>query len=70
MDLILVRHGESEGNAVRRLQGRIDSPLSERGGAPRAVNGTNGVCLSRGARSASPANQWADLFRSSGRSRW
>jgi broad specificity phosphatase PhoE len=31
MDLILVRHGESEGNAVRRLQGRIDSPLSERG---------------------------------------
>jgi len=29
--LILVRHGESTGNAEGRLLGRIDSPLTERG---------------------------------------
>jgi broad specificity phosphatase PhoE len=29
--LILVRHGESEGNAAGLLLGRIDSPLTERG---------------------------------------
>ena len=31
--LILVRHGESTGNAEGRLLGRIDSPLTERGSA-------------------------------------
>ena len=31
--LLLVRHGESEGNALRRLQGQADSPLSETGRA-------------------------------------
>jgi len=31
MRLVLVRHGESVGNAERRLQGRADYPLSERG---------------------------------------
>lgn len=31
--LILVRHGESAGNAEGRLLGRIDSPLTERGQA-------------------------------------
>lgn len=31
MDIVLVRHGESEGNADGRLQGRRDSPLSARG---------------------------------------
>jgi len=31
MDLLLVRHGESEGNAQGRLQGAIDSPLSAHG---------------------------------------
>jgi broad specificity phosphatase PhoE len=31
MEVIVVRHGESEGNVEKRLQGRIDSPLSERG---------------------------------------
>jgi broad specificity phosphatase PhoE len=29
--LILIRHGESEGNAAGLLLGRIDSPLTERG---------------------------------------
>lgn len=29
--LLLVRHGESEANAARRMQGRLDSPLSARG---------------------------------------
>jgi len=29
--LLLIRHGESEGNAERRLQGRGEYPLSERG---------------------------------------
>ncbi|MFO0569596.1 MAG: histidine phosphatase family protein [Polyangiaceae bacterium] len=33
MDLILVRHGESEANAEGRLQGSLDYPLSERGRA-------------------------------------
>jgi len=31
MDILLVRHGESEANALGRLQGHLDSPLSERG---------------------------------------
>lgn len=31
MELLVVRHGESDGNADGRLQGSIDSPLSERG---------------------------------------
>ncbi|MFZ5889804.1 MAG: histidine phosphatase family protein [Myxococcota bacterium] len=31
MDILFVRHGESEGNALGRLQGRLDSPLSETG---------------------------------------
>ena len=33
MDILLVRHGESEANAEGRLQGRLDYPLSERGRA-------------------------------------
>src|SRR5262249_6808988 len=33
MDLILVRHGESEGNALGRLQGHVDSPLTPLGRA-------------------------------------
>ncbi|MBE7480166.1 MAG: histidine phosphatase family protein [Polyangiaceae bacterium] len=33
MDLLLVRHGESEANAEGRLQGSLDYPLSERGRA-------------------------------------
>jgi probable phosphoglycerate mutase len=31
MDILFVRHGESEGNAAQRLQGRLDSPLSANG---------------------------------------
>lgn len=31
MRLLLIRHGESSANAEGRLQGRLDSPLSERG---------------------------------------
>lgn len=31
--LLLVRHGESTWNAARRIQGQLDPPLSERGGA-------------------------------------
>lgn len=33
MEILLVRHGESEANAEGRLQGRLDLPLSERGRA-------------------------------------
>lgn len=33
MDLLIVRHGESEANAEGRLQGWLDYPLSERGRA-------------------------------------
>ena len=33
MRLILIRHGETEGNPFARLQGRIDLPLSETGRA-------------------------------------
>jgi broad specificity phosphatase PhoE len=33
MDIILVRHGESEGNALGRLQGHVDSPLTPLGRA-------------------------------------
>ncbi|HUI04716.1 MAG TPA: histidine phosphatase family protein [Acidimicrobiales bacterium] len=35
--LVLVRHGESEGNAARQLVGRHDSPLTERGRAQAAA---------------------------------
>jgi broad specificity phosphatase PhoE len=31
MDILLVRHGESEANRAHRMQGRLDSPLSARG---------------------------------------
>lgn len=31
MKLVLIRHGESVGNAERRMQGRYDSPLTELG---------------------------------------
>ena len=31
MQLLLIRHGESSANAEGRLQGRLDSPLSDRG---------------------------------------
>jgi broad specificity phosphatase PhoE len=31
MDILLVRHGESEGNAQERMQGSSDFPLTERG---------------------------------------
>ena len=31
MEILLVRHGESEGNAQERMQGRTDLPLTERG---------------------------------------
>jgi len=31
MDILLVRHGESEGNAQERMQGHSDYPLTERG---------------------------------------
>lgn len=31
MRLLLIRHGESSANAEGRLQGRLDSPLSDRG---------------------------------------
>jgi broad specificity phosphatase PhoE len=31
MRLLLIRHGESVGNAERRLQGHLDSPLNDRG---------------------------------------
>lgn len=31
MDILIVRHGESENNAAGRLQGRNDSPLTDRG---------------------------------------
>jgi probable phosphoglycerate mutase len=33
MDILLVRHGESEGNAERRMQGHLDLHLSETGRA-------------------------------------
>jgi probable phosphoglycerate mutase len=29
--ILLVRHGETEWNRERRIQGRLDSPLTERG---------------------------------------
>jgi broad specificity phosphatase PhoE len=31
MDILLVRHGESEGNAQERMQGHTDFPLTDRG---------------------------------------
>jgi 2,3-bisphosphoglycerate-dependent phosphoglycerate mutase len=31
MEIVLVRHGESEGNAQARMQGHLDLPLTERG---------------------------------------
>jgi probable phosphoglycerate mutase len=33
LEIVVVRHGESKANAEARLQGRFDSPLSERGRA-------------------------------------
>lgn len=33
MEVLLVRHGESEGNALGRMQGRVDSPLTDTGRA-------------------------------------
>jgi len=39
MDIVIVRHGESECNAEGRLQGWLDSPLSERGRAQAALLG-------------------------------
>ena len=35
--LVLLRHGESEGNAARQLVGRNDSPLTDRGRAQAAA---------------------------------
>lgn len=37
--LILIRHGETGGNPARRLQGRVDLPLSETGRAQAAAAG-------------------------------
>ncbi len=37
VELLVIRHGESTGNAERRLQGRLDFPLSERGRAQAAT---------------------------------
>lgn len=39
MEILFVRHGESENNANGRLQGRNDSPLTERGRAQAATLG-------------------------------
>jgi broad specificity phosphatase PhoE len=33
MQLLLIRHGQSEGNAARRIQGPEDEPLTELGRA-------------------------------------
>ncbi len=33
MELLLIRHGESVGNAESRMQGHYDSPLTELGRA-------------------------------------
>ena len=38
--LLLLRHGESEGNAARILQGRFDSPLSDTGRAQAHLTGS------------------------------
>ncbi|MCA9644705.1 MAG: histidine phosphatase family protein, partial [Myxococcales bacterium] len=39
MDILFVRHGESEANAQGIMQGSLDSPLSERGREQAAVLG-------------------------------
>lgn len=36
MDILLVRHGESDGNVLGRLQGHVDSPLTDLGRAQAA----------------------------------
>jgi broad specificity phosphatase PhoE len=36
MDILLVRHGESEGNVLGRIQGHVDSPLTDVGRAQAA----------------------------------
>jgi broad specificity phosphatase PhoE len=36
MDILLVRHGESEGNVAGRIQGNVDSPLTDLGRAQAA----------------------------------
>ena len=38
-ELFIVRHGETEWNVVRRMQGRLDSPLTEQGKAHAQKNG-------------------------------
>ena len=38
-ELFIVRHGETEWNVVRRMQGRLDSPLTEQGKAQAQKNG-------------------------------
>lgn len=37
--IYLVRHGETAWNLIKRRQGRLDSPLTERGGAQAEVTG-------------------------------
>lgn len=39
MDILLVRHGESEGNAAGRIQGQTDAPLTPRGREQAALLG-------------------------------
>jgi broad specificity phosphatase PhoE len=39
LEILIVRHGESEGNLDGRLQGHLDSPLTERGRAQAAQVG-------------------------------
>lgn len=38
-DLYIVRHGQTEWNVAQRMQGRMDSPLTERGRAQAQANG-------------------------------
>lgn len=51
MEIVLVRHGESEGNAQARMQGHLDYPLTERGREQARVLGDwfvqHGVAWSR-----------------------
>lgn len=37
MKLYLVRHGETDGNLARRMQGSVDTPLNSRGKEQAAV---------------------------------
>jgi broad specificity phosphatase PhoE len=55
MDILLVRHGESEGNVLGRLQGHVDSPLTDLGRAQAARVG--GWLKARGLR-------WAAAYAS------